>query len=272
MRSSLYITRLFMHLFYPDPAHKPYLKLTEISKSELFKYKAKAEQLLRENNVTPLSSQLQSKVNTSYLSRNNEYTFKGVNNSKLGFNHLASRNSSSTSSSNSYSSSSSSSSSSYNSSSSSSLKTGAIFAGMAALAYAIIKGAEALDNTIENTRKANEEKRAAQRSKIEKESVYEYSNVEIVNWATFNWLSAAEAEVSIRNKNNYDVDVIIELYRGKWDEGRITYTDLHRGDRIPGVSDERSTTIRVKANSMRKVYLSSGGSGRPTAIRISSVN
>ena len=101
--------------------------------------------------------------------------------------------------------------------------------------------------------------------------IYEYKNVEIVNWATYNWLAAAHAEVELRNKNNYDVIVNVSLYQGSWSEGRIIYSDLTKGDRIPGVSDEYSSDIRVKANSIRRVCLRADHSGRPTHIRISSV-
>ena len=146
-----------------------------------------------------------------------------------------------------------------------------MIAGLATLAWGLIKGGEAIDNTIKNTREAREREEAAQLRKVSNEEVYSKSNVEIVNWATYNWLAAAHAEVELRNKNNYDVIVNVSLYQGSWSEGRIIYTDLTKGDRIPGVSDEYSSDIRVKANSIRRVCLRADHSGRPTHIRISSV-
>ena len=239
-----------------------------VRQSEVFKYKADAEKIARNANRPVMSDRLQSKVNTFYLSRSNENTFKGVKNEFAAIDNRkpAAASSYSSSSSSSYSSSSSSS-----SSSSISSGTALMIAGLATLAWGLIKGGEAIDNTIKNTREAREREEAAQLRKVSNEEVYSKSNVEIVNWATYNWLAAAHAEVELRNKNNYDVIVNVSLYQGSWSEGRIIYSDLTKGDRIPGVSDEYSSDIRVKANSIRRVCLRADHSGRPTHIRISSV-
>lgn len=102
-------------------------------------------------------------------------------------------------------------------------------------------------------------------------SVYSMSNVEIVDWGTLGSLAISHAMVQLRNKNNYDVNVTVGLYQGSWSCGKIIYSDGERSDYISGVSDNYSTSIRVKANSMRKVYLRADSRGRPTHIRISSV-
>ena len=247
-----------------SPTFHRYMK-----QSEAMRYKAQVHDELRRKNITPMSDRLQSKINTSYMSRNNETTFKGVNNPSQAVNKMSSsvyaNRNTTTPSSSSYS---------RNSSSSSSpdlTSTAVIISGLAAIAYGIIKAGEAIDNTIKNTREAREREEAAQLRKVSNEEVYSKSNVEIVNWATYNWLAAAHAEVELRNKNNYDVIVNVSLYQGSWSEGRIIYTDLTKGDRIPGVSDEYSSDIRVKANSIRRVCLRADHSGRPTHIRISSV-
>ena len=100
---------------------------------------------------------------------------------------------------------------------------------------------------------------------------YSMSNVEIVDWGTLGSLAYSHAMVVLRNKNNYDVNVSVGLYQGKWGNGSIVYSSYENTDRIPGVSDEFSKSIRVKANSMRTVYLRGVSRGRPTHIQISSV-
>lgn len=102
-------------------------------------------------------------------------------------------------------------------------------------------------------------------------SVYSKGNVEIVNWGTLGSLAISHAQVDLRNKNNYDVVVTIGLYQGSWSLGEIIYSDYEKSDYISGVSDRWSTSIRIKANSMRSVYLKAEHRGRPTAIRINSV-
>lgn len=98
-----------------------------------------------------------------------------------------------------------------------------------------------------------------------------FSNVEIVEYGTYGWLAYSHASVTLRNKNNYDVNVKIQLYQGSWSYGRIVYEQGGGTDRISGVNDEFESTIRVKANSMRKVALRGDGRGRPDYVRIESV-
>lgn len=102
-------------------------------------------------------------------------------------------------------------------------------------------------------------------------NLYSLGNVEIVNWGTLGSLAISHAKVDLRNKNNYDVDVTISLYQDSWSLGSIVYSDYENSDRVTGVSDNYSRTIRVKANSMRSVYLRADHRGRPTHIRINSV-
>lgn len=101
--------------------------------------------------------------------------------------------------------------------------------------------------------------------------LYSKGNVEIVSWGTLGALALSHAKVDLRNKNNYDVNVTISLYQDGWSLGEIIYSEYENSDRIPGVSDNYSTTIRVKANSIRSVYLKADHRGRPTHIRINSV-
>ena len=102
---------------------------------------------------------------------------------------------------------------------------------------------------------------------------HSYSNVEIVSWGTYGSLAYSHASVTLRNKNNYDVDVTIQMHQGSWYDGKIIYENYGGSERIEGLQDEFRTTIRVKANSIRKVALrSDGGRGRPDYIRIKNVN
>ena len=75
----------------------------------------------------------------------------------------------------------------------------------------------------------------------------------------------------IRVEKSSFVFVSISLYQGSWSLGSIVYSTYEKTDNIPGVSDEYSKSIRVKANSKRSVYLRADHRGRPTHIRISSV-
>lgn len=100
---------------------------------------------------------------------------------------------------------------------------------------------------------------------------YSMSNVEIVDWGVMGSLAYSHAKVVLRNKNNYDVDVYVSLYQGKWGAGSITYGQYENSDRISDVSDEFSERIRVKANAMRTVYLRGKSRGKPNYIQISSV-
>lgn len=239
-----------------------------VRQSEVFKYKADAEKIARNANRPVMSDRLQSKVNTSYLSRSNENTFKGVKNEFAAIDNRkpAAASSYSSSSSSTYSSSSSSS-----SSSSISSGTALMIAGLATLAWGLIKGGEAIDQTIENTKKAREAERAAAERAVEREAPKSMNNVELVDGWTLGFMAISHAKVQIRNRNNYDVSVRIGLYQGSWSDGEIIYSDGEQSDYIPGVSDRYSKSIIVKANSIRTVYLRGDSRGRPTNIRITSV-
>lgn len=128
------------------------------------------------------------------------------------------------------------------------------------------------DNKKENERKRKEqERREAERIANETKDIYERDGVEIVNAMTFGPLAVAHAQLKLRNRNNYDVDVKIKMYQGGWRDTRITYA--HSGtDYISGVDDNVSSTIRIKANSIRSVNLCGKQyGGRPTGFRISAV-
>ena len=239
-----------------------------IRQSEVFKYKADAERIARNANRPVMSDRLQSKVNTSYLSRSNDNTFKGLKNE---FAAIDNRKPAAASSYNSSSSSSYSTSSSSSSNSGISSGTTLAIAGLAALAWGLIKGGEAIDQTIENTKKAREEERAAAARAVEREAPKSMKNVELVDGWTLGILAISHAKVQIRNRNNYDVSVRIGLYQGSWSDGEIIYSDGERSDYIPGVSDSYSKSIIVKANSIRTVYLRGESTGRPSNIRITSV-
>lgn len=96
------------------------------------------------------------------------------------------------------------------------------------------------------------------------------NNVEIMSWYGIGgWLSIAQACVTLRNNNNRDMYVSIDLYQKKeWHLGSIVYGDYCNSDRVPGVSDARSSRILVKAGSIRKVYLSAKYSSEPEYISI----
>ena len=137
-------------------------------------------------------------------------------------------------------------------------------AALAAIGAAIWGVAKSIDDA-EAKAYDNKQRKAAQ------ESNRSMSNVEIVDWWTLGSLAISHAKVQLRNKNNYDVNVTVGLYQGKWSDGKIIYNGSEQSDYISGVSDNYSTTIRVKANSIRTVYLKADSRGRPTNIRISSV-
>ena len=118
-------------------------------------------------------------------------------------------------------------------------------------------------------RAAAEERRRADARR----SVMERDGVEIVRAGTFGPLAVSHAQVKLRNRNSYDVDVRIQLYQnGQWRDASISYSEQGT-DRIDGVSDDNSEAIRVKANSMRSVNLTGKfGGGRPDAFRIVDVD
>jgi len=213
--------------------------------SDIIKAKKEIEQRGIRRGYTPLSDNYQSKVRTDYLSRNSDYGFTGKNNQE----YL--RSSSSTSLSQS--------------------KMAAFVAAAVAAAYGIIKGGEAIDRTIENTKLANERAKEEQRNRIEREAPKSMSGVEIVDAGSLGTLSYSHAKVQLRNKNSYEVVVRVGLYQGSWSDGRIVYYENEWSDHYSGVSDDNSTSIRVKANSIRTVYLRGEHRGRPTNVRITSV-
>ena len=212
--------------------------------SDIMKVKREIEQKGRERGYIPLSEKYQSKIRTDYLSKNSDYGFTGKNNQYISGSSSTSLSSS---------------------------KIAVIVGAAVAAAYAIIKGGQAIDKTIENTRIANEREREAQREKVEREAPKSMSGVELVDAGSLGSWSFSHAKVQIRNKNNYDVIVRIGLYQGSWSDGRIVYYDREWSDSYPGVSDDNSSSIRVKANSIRTVYLRADHRGRPTNVRITSV-
>ena len=235
-----------------------------MKQSEAFRYKRNAESELRKRNVTPISDQLQSKYDRAYMSRDNETTFKGEINKFKAMNELPTSKYVKPSSTNSYTPSqspSSSSNSNVSQSSNSAIKGLTVLAAIGAAIWGVAKSIDDAEAKAYD----NKQRKAAQ------ESNRSMNNVEIVDWWTFNWLAISHAKVQLRNKNNYDVNVTVGLYQGKWSNGKIIYNGREQSDYIPGVSDDYSTTIRVKANSIRTVYLKADSRGRPTNIRISSV-
>ena len=109
-------------------------------------------------------------------------------------------------------------------------------------------------------------------SSAQSKTCYSLQNVEIVDAGSFGALAFAHAQISVRNRNNYDVDVIIQVkLDGAWRDTMISYEE--RGsDRISGVDDQGGQKIRVKANSIRKINLrAKSGHGCPDDVRIVSV-
>ena len=103
------------------------------------------------------------------------------------------------------------------------------------------------------------------------DSRHEYKGVELVGYTIRPVTDVAHVLLAIRNKNNYDVYVRVQLYQGKWNDARITYSDSYTGY-ISGIDDDNSTDILVKANSLRKLNLKGKfGGGEPTKFRIKEV-
>lgn len=99
-----------------------------------------------------------------------------------------------------------------------------------------------------------------------------YDNVEIINYYTFGPLAVEHAQIEIRNKNNYDVIVSIELKQNDvWNPCQL-YSGTGKTD-MDGYSysEDFSEYFKVKANSIRLVGLVSNKRGRPTDVRIKSV-
>lgn len=95
-------------------------------------------------------------------------------------------------------------------------------------------------------------------------------NVEIIESYTFGAIAYEHAQIKLRNKNNYDVIVSIELKQG--DEWRSCILSPDTSDMIGYSSSERyQKYFTVKANSMRTVSLKGDGYGRPSKIRIANV-
>lgn len=135
---------------------------------------------------------------------------------------------------------------------------------LAAIGAAIWTGAKAIDDA-DYQRNLEKDRKAAQEANTSK------GNVEIVEWGTLGALAISHAMVQLRNRNNYDVIVTVSLFQDGWSDGEIIYSDGERSEYLPGVHDDYSTSIKLKPNSIRKVYLKADGRGRPTHIRIKSV-
>lgn len=97
--------------------------------------------------------------------------------------------------------------------------------------------------------------------------------VEIVETYTLGSLAVEHAALKIRNKNNYDIIVSIELkQKGTWQKCHIFKSSNYTDNSGYGYDNSEWETFKVKANSIRNVGLIGRDyGGRPTNVRIKSV-
>ncbi len=136
---------------------------------------------------------------------------------------------------------------------------------------ALITGAWAAYLSSNSSSSSSSPSSSSSSSSSDIDSRHEYKGVELVGYTIRPITDVAHVLLAIRNKNNYDVYVRVQLYQGKWNDARITYSDSYTGY-ISGLNDDNSTDILVKANSLRKLNLKGKlGGGEPTKFRIKEV-
>jgi hypothetical protein len=96
------------------------------------------------------------------------------------------------------------------------------------------------------------------------------NGVEIISSSSYGSLAYEHAAVTLRNKNNYDVIVSIELKQNDEWESSILITDKSDMNGY-NYSEDYNYLYTVKANSIRNVSLRGEGSGRPSSTRLSYV-
>lgn len=96
------------------------------------------------------------------------------------------------------------------------------------------------------------------------------NGVEIVETYTLGSLAVEHAALKIRNKNNYDVLVTIELkQKGAWQSCHIFKSSNYTDNSGYGYDNSEWETFKIKANSIRSVGLiGKDYGGRPTNVRI----
>lgn len=130
-----------------------------------------------------------------------------------------------------------------------------------AVLYGLYKAFSGDDNSSENSYSQSNEDYAPQ----------SMNGVEIVKTYTYGALAYEHAKVQLRNKNNYDVIVSIELKQnGVWEKSTLS-PDTSDWDGYNYSEEKYEKTFKIKANSIRTVGLRGNGSGRPTNVRISYV-